>query len=377
MKRKKSSFSRAGLATGATVVYLLLGGTDVNADSYNVLLTANGVNPTYIQAKNQSGAKEPGKGPDSKDSTFSKDPANSAIDFFLQNSDGDFTVDAREPNSTSDFYARIEGRGIPGTIDANLASQISEPEGNFDWKNIVIELYNSGNISNPSNRIGIYDGHDWANGSVSLPTLTIQNGLCYQLLIRPRHMADLDFNQRIGFGDFSVVGLYWFNQDASSSNRWNKLSDIDRSGATDFNDLSHITGIAGDWLWVQDPNLISKLISTFQSQYLEQLLNPLIQNLYNNKTQQGRVFCLINSKPNPQAYRFRGGVIKEIAQNNRYQSKNKPSLKQILALSNNNHNEDLSRQYETIDHKLTTNNHRVFISSMHLSAICDRAPPAS
>ena len=53
---------------------------------------------------------------------------------------------------------------------------------------------------------------------------------------------------------------------------------------------------------------------------------------------------------------------------------NKSNLRHLLALSQNTHN---PLQYETIDHKLTTNNHRVFMGSMHLSAICDRAPPAS
>ena len=104
-----------------------------------------------------------------------------------------------------------------------------------------------------SNRIGIYDGHDLADGSTSFPSLTIQNGLCYQLIIKPRHNADLDLNQKIDYGDFALIRLYWLLSGAGPSNRWNNLADIDRDTITNLNDLFFI---GYDWLWTQDPNLM-------------------------------------------------------------------------------------------------------------------------
>lgn len=245
--------------TGKVLVscVILLGGLvgAIRADEYNILCNGDGVPQTFIQAVQTDGAKEPGTGNDGKDSFFMKAPSYTAIDFYLRNVDGDYSGDSRGPDSTSDFYARIEGRGISGSINANLVTQIWDPsgEGSFDWKNLVIELYNSGDVNIPANKIETYDGHDLADGTTSFQALTIQNGLCYQLLIKPRHYADLDFNQEINFKDFAYIGLFWKREDANSVNFWNDYSDIDRNTITDFNDLSYISS---DWLWTQDPNLM-------------------------------------------------------------------------------------------------------------------------
>ena len=238
---------------------LVTGGGTTNGEYLDIICSSS-LPLAYVEAGHVNGAKEPGKGPDGKDATFPSNPSNPRIDFYLVNNDGNFTVDARDPYSTSDFYARIEGVGIPGgSITANLSASIWDPsgEGNFDWKNLVIELYDNGVIGSTANKIGTYDGHDLAAGSTSLPELTIQNGLCYQLIIKPRHNADLDLNQRIGLGDLKgLVGLYWLAPGAGPGNRWNNLTDIDRDTITNLNDFGFIEY---DWLWEQDPNLMSKL----------------------------------------------------------------------------------------------------------------------
>ena len=211
------------LGAGAIVSFL---SGDANADNFNV--TCQYINPLtgktvikYVQSSQETGATE-GYDP-THDATFTNG-SSPTVDFFIRNSTGDYKKDARDPNSTSDFYARIEGRGFNGP--ANLEFTIDRDEGNFDWKNLIVELYNDGDVNDPNNKMGVYDGHDLVNGSVSFPTLTITNGLSYQILTKPRHCADLTLNQKIDANDLSKIKQNWLRVDCNAANQWCDYANI-------------------------------------------------------------------------------------------------------------------------------------------------------
>ena len=132
-------------------------------------------------------------------------------------------------------------------------------------------------------------------------------------------------------------------------------ADIDGTGTVEGNDLGYFTD---EWLWMADPNgLISRLTPDFQKKYLESLLDSTI---YGDKAKT-EVLKVVKVSPDKTPRNHYEGIIPQLAQNNSSQKDQKPSLKQMLALSNNGHDKDL--QYETIDHKLHTNNHRAFMGS--------------
>lgn len=193
------------LIVGAGAVASLFSG-NVKADNFNA--KCKYINPSTgtqvikaVQFSQISGATE-GDDP-SYDVSFLAGPTPT-VDFFIRNYIGDYGKDARGPNSTSDFYARVEGRGLSESITANLYFSKYIDENNFSWKNLIVELYNEGDVNNPANRLAIADGMDLVNKTASLPALTIHNGLSYQMIVKPRNYADLDFNQKVDFKDFAT-----------------------------------------------------------------------------------------------------------------------------------------------------------------------------
>ena len=144
-------------------------------------------------------------------------------------------------------------------------------ENNFSWKNLVVELYDSNSIHDSNNLLGVFDAHDVANGDVNFPTLSVNNGLSYQLVVRPRNYADLNLDNKVNFLDKAILGNAWQNGDANSSNGWEHYSDIDRNHDVNFNDLKILTE---EWLFHGcDPNTFVK------SDYINRLA-PLLDKGY-------------------------------------------------------------------------------------------------
>jgi len=167
--------------------------------------------------------------------------------------------DSRNSNSTSNYLVEISGRELqtpPEKATINFQFKDYGDENNFSWKNLVVELYDANGINEPNNLLGVFDAHDLANGDVNFPTLHVNNGLSYQIVVRPRNYADLNLDNRVNFVDKAILGRVWRNGDANSSNGWEHYADIDRNGAVDMNDLGIFTE---EWLFQGcDPNTFVK-----------------------------------------------------------------------------------------------------------------------
>lgn len=239
----KKPFQNIFVISRVCILLVAVVGVEVLADSLDIICNSS-LAMTYVSAKHNVGATE---GYDaSMDVSFLQGPSP-AIDFYFQNANGNFKTDAKGPNSTTDFYIRIEGRGLSVNIDANLDFSIwANGEGNFDWKNLIVELCDDGIIGSTATLIGTYDGHDLADGLVSIPALTIQNGLSYQLIIKPRHYADINGDQYVRLEDLANISLNWQRNDCSPANTHCDYSDIDRDGGVNINDL---VIEAENWLW--------------------------------------------------------------------------------------------------------------------------------
>jgi hypothetical protein len=249
MKAKKENLVRGILL----IIAFILGGTNTKAEYFRIRCTS-GLGSPSIRLGQVNGATE---GPDGNyDAHYPPSPVTPRIDFYFQNPYGWFMIDARGPYSTTDFYARIEGVRIPGSmnVNANLSFSIyNDGQGNFAWKNLIVELYNNGDIQDPNNLIAVHDGYDLVAGSVSFSELTIINGLSYQLLIKPRNYADLDLNGIVNWKDLSKFSLYWKTGDHDANDVWADYGDIDRNGIVDYNDLGIFSR---QWLW--DANALAK-----------------------------------------------------------------------------------------------------------------------
>jgi hypothetical protein len=99
-------------------------------------------------------------------------------------------------NSTSNYLVWVSGRGLESSEDVNLIFQFynANYENNFTWKNLIIELYNAGDINDPANRLGVYDAKDLASKKIIFPTLSVTEGLSYQLVVKPRNYADFNLD---------------------------------------------------------------------------------------------------------------------------------------------------------------------------------------
>jgi hypothetical protein len=232
-------------------IAISLGAPNAKAEYFRVKCNS-GIGSPSIRLGHVNGATE---GPDGNyDARYPPYPLGMTyIAFYFQNPYGWFMIDARGPNSTTDFYARIEGVLIPGSVNANLIFSIyNDGQGNFAWKNLIVELYNNGDIQDPNNLIAFHDGYDLVAGSVSFSELNVSNGLSYQLLIKPRNYADLDLNGIVNWKDFSKFSLYWKTENHDANDVWADYADIDRNRAVDYNDLGIFSA---EWLYdANDPN---------------------------------------------------------------------------------------------------------------------------
>jgi hypothetical protein len=227
-------------------------------------------NSPWIAVAHINGASE---GHDGKDVDFLQSPHSPRIDFYSKVPlsypyDDKLKVDARGANSTTYFDIKIEGAEIPESIDANLSFLIwNDGQGNFSWKNLIAELYNSGDVNEPNNLISTYDMKymDRSNGKIPL---IINNLLSYQLLIKFFNHADLNRDRKVNGLDFAIFARNWGGNEetdpntfgsyvGSEPNNLGAYADIDRNGIVDINDLSTFSG---EWLWdANDPNTWSRV----------------------------------------------------------------------------------------------------------------------
>jgi hypothetical protein len=162
-------------------------------------------------------------------------------------------------NSTSNFMVEVNGRNMPGLQNVNLEIKLSASynENNFTWKNLVVELYNSGDINDPANRLGVYDAKDLASGKVVMPTLQVSEGLSYQLVIKPRNYADFNLDNSVDLADLAILSENWLSADPNEFNTWDEYTDIDRNGTVGISDL---VIFVSQWLFKGvDPGTISSL----------------------------------------------------------------------------------------------------------------------
>jgi len=123
-------------------------------------------------------------------------------------------------------------------------------------------LYNSGDVNEPNNLLGVYDMKymDKSNGKIPL---IINNGLSYQLLVKFFNHADLNRDRKVNGLDYAIwAGSFGRSNETdpntfggyvgSEPNNFNAYADIDRNGIVDYNDLSLFSG---EWLYnADDPN---------------------------------------------------------------------------------------------------------------------------
>jgi hypothetical protein len=247
MQRGKISFVLLVL-----LVALFLRGETAKADSLDLVLSGPQVY-SVVRLQHLMGAIEPSAQIDTYDCPFNEAPSPT-IDFYSETVFGRLSWDARGPNSTTDFSLEICGRGLSSTKEVSIDTYFDDGlyEGNFDWKNLIVELYNSGDINDPCNLLGTFDACDLASGTIPFPQLSVSNGLSCQLLIKPRNYADLNLSQRVNCADFSILASSWLTSGHDANDVWAEYSDINRNGVVDFNDLSLFSD---EWLWdADDPN---------------------------------------------------------------------------------------------------------------------------
>jgi hypothetical protein len=152
---------------------------------------------------------------------------------------------------------------------------------------------------------------------------------------------------KVNWADFAVFANYWKTINHGPTDNWAKGADLNRDG-----DVNTIDLFLFSEQWLCDPNTIAKAIQFLPKQYLE-ALNETAQKIldYSGEHQQ-RLVCRIYHNDN----RPLGGIIPQLSQGT-YQNSQKPTLNQLLALSNNGNNH-LQRHYTTLDDKLPLKNQR-------------------
>lgn len=175
---KKRAF---GLLILVIFLFVFINLNFVSAEYFRVKCTS-GIGSPSVRFGYVDGATEGADG--NYDALYPPSPVTPRIDFYLQNSGNDYMVDARGGDSISDFYARIDGVSITGTVNADLSfSLYDNGQSNFDGKDFNVELYNASDYTNPNNLIASYDIYDLINGNENFPELNITTGLSYQIVI--------------------------------------------------------------------------------------------------------------------------------------------------------------------------------------------------
>ena len=302
----------------------------------------------------------------------------------LKHSGGDVSYIPPFSGDIGIYFKRGENKLVEKVIDANNTNSEGmwaeknggdSPNGkewwqfnildvnDLDWKNVFVHRYGQDAVDNPNAPpedtfdVKYVDGTWIQSGSFKGQF----SGIYDRLKFESFDDCDLNRDQKVNFADYAIFARNWKRTGINKGENPNNLddyADIDGDGDADMNDLDIFMG---EWLYVADPNgFISKLTPNLQKRFLEGLLNSTI---YGDKAKT-EVLKVVKVSPD----RTRGhyaGHIPEIAGNGRYQPQNqKPTLKQMLALSPNGHDKALSRHYSTIDNKLPTN-HRVLQASQN------------
>jgi hypothetical protein len=254
----KDQIKNAGKVAGI----LLAAGLTSEADAGRLYITAV---PKSFLGRNEiglvhySGASD---GEDSRDGSYLAAPSP-YIDIFSKTNfnypKDSLRGDCRSLNSTSNFLVPVSGRGLANSEDTDFRFRFSYflGEDNFSWKNLVVELYNAGDINDKKNLLGTYDAHALAEGNAAFPTLQVDNGLSYQIVVKPRNWADFNLDNRVNLIDGAILGRYWLSNDPNSAAVGGQnYTDINRDGGVGTADLSIL---GSEWLFEGcDPNTFVK-----------------------------------------------------------------------------------------------------------------------
>jgi hypothetical protein len=279
------------------------------------------------------------------------------------------SYDTRNKSSTLpiDIRAVLKGKSTAG--GCYLRFNVIDPN-NYTHRNLTVQEVNPNNPDDPNNTNPIIDVMSLPiyNGlyRYDVPGTFLQNiARMFRVGVYTKLKGDVDENGQVDVNDLkAVTDANWLKtthdiNDNYIGNNYN-VGDRNHDGWNDFLDF---TIIGEDWWMTEDGNSISKVFTPqIEGPYLAALQESNIKNFYGNKAKKvtvAKIARVLNQDTNH--YK---GLIPQLAENNRYQSEQseKPSLKQMLALSENNHNGHLQKPYETIDKKLQNSNHRIFLS---------------
>jgi hypothetical protein len=203
-------------------------------------------------------------GRDGYDVDFLATPYSSAVDAWMKVSFDPYFLSRQtnNANSTCNYLVEVNGRNLGGPENVNLDFQLfpigSLKENNFTWKNLVVELYNAGDITDPANRLGVFDAKDLVSKKIIFPTLSVTEGLSYQLVVKPRNYADFNLDNSVDVADLAILSEHWLSADPNETNTWDEYTDIDRNGTVGLEDLSILVS---QWMFDGgDPNIFSKSI---------------------------------------------------------------------------------------------------------------------
>jgi hypothetical protein len=197
----------------------------------------------------------------SYDAIFIDSPYDSSVDIWARVSFGENRLKRQVDNadSTSNYLVEVNGRSLGGSENVNLQFEMFPTwgENNFTWKNLVVELYNSGDIKDKANLLGVFDAEDLVSKRIVMPTLSVNEGLSYQIVVKPRNKADFNLDNLVNLTDLGILGKHWLSTDPNAANGWGEYTDIDRDGTVGLTDL---TNLVNQWMFKgADPNTFSRL----------------------------------------------------------------------------------------------------------------------
>jgi hypothetical protein len=278
--------------------------------------------------------------------------------------DTSVVIDRRNKESTlpSDLIVMLTGQS---SADGGLYVSIPDANG-YEHRNLTIqEIPDPNNPDNPNNPNLEYDIRDrWQNYGGYVPgSAPLQENVprYWRVRVYTKLKGDVDENGQVDHNDLKkITGDNWLKTTHDSNDNYvGNNYDVGDRNHDGWNDFLDFTIIAKDWWMTEDGNSISKLtVPGLEGKYLAAFQESAIKNFYGDKAKKVRIARLVAvPKDISQNPNYRGGIIPQLSQGT-YQNSQKPTLNQLLALSNNGHNGDLSRHYSTIDDKLPLKNQR-------------------
>jgi hypothetical protein len=244
---------------GAIVASVLALGVNANAGGIRIkFFPENNIGWSIVDLGQIANALD---GKDRYDVNFLGSPYSSAVDAWAKVSFEPYFLQRQTNNakSTCNYLIEINGRNLAGPENVNLDIQMFPINGedNFTWKNLVVELYNAGDIKDPANKLGVYDAKDLVSKKIVMPTLSVTEGLSYQLVVKPRNYADFNLDNKVNIEDLGILSEHWLSADPNQFNTWDEYTDIDRDGTVGLSDLAIFVS---QWLFKGvDPGTFSSL----------------------------------------------------------------------------------------------------------------------